>query len=275
MKKESLFKPLDIIIYINIFMFIGGGIFGMKDTLGVSIFMITVGFINLVYLVLQMHFRHKYNKMSQELAESQASIEKEIEESGNDELNRAKQIVLERKIEGIIKHYFKEAKIIRNAYIPNKSGGYSEIDLLVLANKGIFVIETKNLSGTITGFWEDDMLKIDYKSGQTYDLYNPIKQNSKHFEDLNDLLKEKTNLFRNIVVFGDYSYLNIKGRMPRYAGVTKANNLIETLNKVAARYNTFLEQHHIDSLYDALMQFAQKTEKKEKEHLENIKNINN
>ena len=43
------------------------------------------------------------------------------------------------------------AKFLFNAYIPKQNGETSEIDVLMLCTKGIFVIESKNYSGWIFG----------------------------------------------------------------------------------------------------------------------------
>lgn len=38
-----------------------------------------------------------------------------------------------------------------NCYIPNRSGDKTEIDMIMLCQKGIYVIENKNYSGWIFG----------------------------------------------------------------------------------------------------------------------------
>ena len=42
-------------------------------------------------------------------------------------------------------------KILRNVYIPKENGETSEIDVLYITQKGIFVIESKNYSGWVFG----------------------------------------------------------------------------------------------------------------------------
>ena len=45
----------------------------------------------------------------------------------------------------------RKGKILRNVYIPKDNGETSEIDVLYITQKGIFVIESKNYSGWIFG----------------------------------------------------------------------------------------------------------------------------
>ena len=41
----------------------------------------------------------------------------------------------------------RDGKILRNVYVPKENGETSEIDVLYITQKGIFVIESKNYSG--------------------------------------------------------------------------------------------------------------------------------
>ena len=45
----------------------------------------------------------------------------------------------------------KRGKILQNIYVPRENGETSEIDVLYITQKGIFVIESKNYSGYIFG----------------------------------------------------------------------------------------------------------------------------
>jgi hypothetical protein len=72
-------------------------------------------------------------------------------------------------------------------------GKSSQLDNVIVGPNGIFVIETKNLNGTIQGDSNDQQL-IQYKvgrGGNPYNkaFYNPIKQVSTHVYRLSRLLK--------------------------------------------------------------------------------------
>ena len=49
------------------------------------------------------------------------------------------------------KLHIPENQILRNVYIPTENGKTSEIDLLVVSKKGLFVFEVKNYAGNIYG----------------------------------------------------------------------------------------------------------------------------
>lgn len=76
-----------------------------------------------------------------------------------------------------------ENQILRNVYIPNSKGKTSEIDLLVVSKKGIFVFEVKNYGGKIYG----DMKRqkwVQYLGGKKNYFYNPFRQNKTHCDNL-------------------------------------------------------------------------------------------
>ena len=75
-----------------------------------------------------------------------------------------------------------------NCYVPNRSGDKIEIDMIMLCQKGIYVIENKNYSGWIFG---DEKSKnwCEILKGKKYFFYNPIKQNKSHIKNLEKQLQ--------------------------------------------------------------------------------------
>lgn len=86
--------------------------------------------------------------------------------------------------------------------------GYSvQIDHVLISVYGIFVIETKNYKGWITGnesseYWTKSVF------GHKYQFLNPIIQNRSHVKALSRLFKIDENYFIPIVVFIDSAVLN-------------------------------------------------------------------
>lgn len=98
-------------------------------------------------------------------------------------------------------------------------GNFSQLDMIVVGDNGVFIIEIKNIRGTITGHVNDHDLtqtKIN-RDGKTYikTIYNPIKQVETHRERLKDILKSnKINTpIENIVAFVNKDiHLNLQGK---------------------------------------------------------------
>lgn len=91
--------------------------------------------------------------------------------------------------------------------------GTTQIDHIVVSIYGIFVIETKNYKGWITGSeFADNWTKNMY--GTKYSFRNPLKQNYAHVK----ALEEKTNLaedkFIPIVAFSNNCDIKVKTSKP-------------------------------------------------------------
>lgn len=66
--------------------------------------------------------------------------------------------------------------------------GTTQIDHVVVSRFGVFVLETKNISGTIYGT-ERDAQWTKYNHGHKYPLHNPLRQNYGHVQALRDALE--------------------------------------------------------------------------------------
>ena len=89
--------------------------------------------------------------------------------------------------------------VLHDVLIDGADGFTSQIDLVLVGNKGIYVIEVKMFADArIYG----DTRKTNwtyYKHGKKYEIYSPIKQNRKHIAYLKDFLRD----------FGDLPYFSI------------------------------------------------------------------
>lgn len=75
MKRKSLFRWLDLIIYFNVFVFIGAGVVGVKDNLAVGIIFFTVILVNIVYLVISIRNRIKIVELDEKGLELELKME--------------------------------------------------------------------------------------------------------------------------------------------------------------------------------------------------------
>lgn len=100
---------------------------------------------------------------------------------------------------------------LKNIYVPKADGTTSEIDLLYITQKGIFVIESKNYSGYIFGNENNKNWTVTYYIGKNFwgknqiekdHFYNPIWQNRYHIITLKKYLKMNIPMY-SIIVFSD------------------------------------------------------------------------
>lgn len=81
----------------------------------------------------------------------------------------------------------KEDKAIYKDFYIESNGYVYQLDHIFVYKTGIFVIETKMMSGRIYGSIDDDIWKSVTPS-KTITFYNPIKQNESHIKALKGVL---------------------------------------------------------------------------------------
>jgi hypothetical protein len=267
MNKTSLFQFPDIFIYFNIFIFISLGVFGFELDLVLAISLFAFGLFNISYLIYIFTLRHQLKIEINQRLQRELALEESKDDQTRTQYLYAKQVLLETLVTAEIEKCYPDAKIIKNAYIPQSSGEYSEIDIIAIHTSGIYILEVKNVTGQITGSWLSEKLVIKHPSGNTYTIVNPINQNTQHYYRLRDILGI-TGVFRNIIVFGDSAFYDYKG-IPEYAGVTKVNKLARTMEIISNRSKKKIEQHQVESIYQTLLPIVTKTEVKQQKHIMN------
>lgn len=110
-------------------------------------------------------------------------------------------------------------KLIRNTVI-SYEGRKSEIDNIVVGNTGVFIIETKNHRGYISGdchemYWAQH--KIDnYGQCHSKNFYNPTKQVATHIYRLKGIFKQnKIRVFINGAVYFSNPEIKVDIENPR------------------------------------------------------------
>lgn len=81
------------------------------------------------------------------------------------------------------------------------AGGTTQVDHLVLSRFGIFVIETKNMSGWIFGSADRQNWTQVQKGGKRCRFQNPLRQNHAHVKAVESILEVGLKVLHNFVVF--------------------------------------------------------------------------
>ncbi|MEM9060377.1 MAG: NERD domain-containing protein [Pseudomonadota bacterium] len=81
------------------------------------------------------------------------------------------------------------------------AGGTTQLDHLVLSRFGIFVIETKNMSGWIFGGADQKKWTQVHKGGKRRSFQNPLRQNYAHVRAVQEILGVDFKILHNFVVF--------------------------------------------------------------------------
>jgi len=163
--------------------------------------------------------------------------------------------------------------LLNDLYIPRENGTTTQIDHVLISDKGLFVIETKNYDGWIFGsqnskYWT----QVIYKRKEKF--YNPIWQNSGHIKELRRFLGSRYQdiPIYSIIVFGRQATLKFKEPFHNVK-VIKSRELLSVIKNVAGEHliSTF-DRKKIHQLISATY-IKDKKEKKtqRKAHIATIK----
>lgn len=95
--------------------------------------------------------------------------------------------------EQLAKYYSKimtDAFILHDVLIDGADGFTSQIDLIMIGSKGLYVVEVKMYSDAVVYGSGQKSQWYYYVGGNKYEIYSPVKQNKKHIKYLKDMLKE-------------------------------------------------------------------------------------
>lgn len=168
------------------------------------------------------------------------------------------------------------SKFLFNIYIPKDNGETTEIDVLMISPKGLFVFESKNYSGWIFGSenqknWYQTLPASRGRSHKE-NFYNPIMQNHSHIKHLKAFLGTDIPV-RSIIVFSDRCTLkNVKITSNDISVINRYNvNPVVTAICNQSQEN-LLSAEEISNIYNKLYPCTQIDETTKAQHVTNIHN---
>lgn len=151
---------------------------------------------------------------------------------------------------------------ILNNIILKTEYGTTQIDHIVISVYGIFVVETKNYAGWITGT-EDGEQWTKNMYGNKYSFRNPIKQNYAHIKALEQNLELSKDKFISIVVFLQGATIKVSSKKH----VIYLNQLLSTIEQYKEMKFT---QEQMLSVIDKLEKLNTNNKEMRKTHVAQI-----
>ena len=145
--------------------------------------------------------------------------------------------------------------------------------MLMIHEKGIFVIESKNYSGWIFGDYNQLNWTQSFPNGEKHKFYNPIKQNRTHIKALAEYLGKPVSEFMSYIVFSERCTL--KKVPPDTSDVIivrrphMLNRLRSQLNGMSVKYT----HDEIVAMKDKLTNLTNKSTAEKKQHIEKIRRL--
>jgi len=138
----------------------------------------------------------------------------------------------------LLKEGVSSENIFHDLYIEKKDGTYSQIDIVVLTEKGVVVIEVKDFSGWIFGFGNNEKW-VHILGKMKYPFYNPIFQNEGHIRYLKNKLNVQDNIpFYSLIVFYGECELKKISNIPDGTMIVKSKKSIKTYNSIIQNYDS-------------------------------------
>lgn len=160
-------------------------------------------------------------------------------------------------------------KFLFNIYIPKDGNKTTEIDLLLVCSKGLFIFESKNYSGWIFGN-ENQKKWTQILYNRKENFYNPIMQNISHIKYLKKIIGEHIPM-RSIIVFSDICTFKDVTVKSNDVSVIKRYNV---KNVVLQAFNQTQECHlteiEINEIYNQLYLYTQVSADIKIKHIETI-----
>ena len=159
-----------------------------------------------------------------------------------------------------------------NIYIPHKlqENKTTEIDVLLLHEKGIFVVESKNYSGLIYGN-ETDLHWTQFFSKKTKNgFYNPIRQNHTHCESLSEFLDIDSRTITSYVVFSAHCELKNVPESTDLCRILKQDDLLSDIRAILKDRPTIYTKVQIKEFHRRLSSCRNVSTEVKKHHIQNI-----
>ncbi len=178
----------------------------------------------------------------------------------------------ERKLK-LVNMFGRKGKILKNIYIPKDNGETTEIDLVYITQKGIFVIESKNYSGWIFGDNKSIYWTSCLPNGDKNKFYNPVKQNQNHIKWLREYMKFFTSCdipMYSIIVFSERCELKKVPEDLNDVVICQRDDLHRKIRNMWEMLPDLLIESDVDIMYSILEKLTNVSEAEKQAHIDNI-----
>lgn len=153
----------------------------------------------------------------------------------------------------------KGGRFLFNVNVPKKNGDTTEIDVLLICTKGLFVFECKNFSGWIFG---DELQKNWTQTLPTgrglcrkEQFYNPIMQNSAHIKHLKNFIGKNIPTW-SVIVFSDktvFKNITIRSKV----NVVNHNRVVSVVKAICSHAQDIYTEAEINDIHSKIYPYSQ------------------
>lgn len=168
-----------------------------------------------------------------------------------------------------VQFFGRKGKILKNIYLPKDNGETSEVDVIFITKKGIFVFESKNYSGWIFGDENNRNWTAMLPNRQKNSFYNPVMQNRTHLKWMKNYVGEEIPLF-SIIVFSERCELKKVTIHSEDVKVIKRDRIYAVVRDYWNKHADVLSEAEIADLYEKLKVLTDVDQAVKVDHIKNI-----
>lgn len=173
------------------------------------------------------------------------------------------------------------AKFLFNVYLPsqNRNVDTTEVDVVMITTKGIYVFESKNYSGWIFGndrqkMWTQCLPQGQGRKALKEKFYNPIWQNNAHIKALKSIFSNNSIPTYSIIAFSDRcTFKDITLPDSSYVWIIKRGEVRKTVRNIEDSIPVLYDNATVNAIYNTLFPYCDVSEDVKQQHIEQIQNM--
>lgn len=163
-------------------------------------------------------------------------------------------------------------RLLTNIYLPKGDDSTTEVDVVMIAETGIYVFESKNYSGWIFGDEKGKNWTQVFENKQKNHFYNPVWQNKGHISALKFATGlHNAELYKSYIVFSERCTLKKVNVDSPNVFVMKRGSLLRNVRLDIMSSPTVFKREQVDRIYVKLLEFSHADRSTKKAHIESIR----
>ncbi len=162
--------------------------------------------------------------------------------------------------------------VLTNLYLDNKNTEKTEIDVIAVTEKGIYVFEMKNYSGYIYGSEKDKNWTQVLNKWTKNKFFNPLRQNYAHTKAVENYLKVPEEMIVPIIVFSNNSKLS-KINVSQDKNVFQYSDAIRFVKKNEKNAQSVLDTSKKEKFLIELLECCNMSDEVKQKHIEEVQEL--
>ena len=171
-----------------------------------------------------------------------------------------------------LKELDRRNKILTNVYLKKEDGSTTEVDVVMISTKGIYVFESKNYSGWIYGSERNKQWTQTFQNKKKQSFFNPIWQNKLHIKELSRTLDVvDIDVFVSYIVFSERCTLKKVQVLSSNTFVIKRNQLLDHIKKLLSEKPDVFTYEETEAIFQRLLNNRVLDEQRKENHISHLR----